>query len=219
MRGWKGMVFVIWLVLAVRPVAGQPQLGKYLCITDYSAGIILQPDGSLAAGQITAAPEKQKFFVTIRAELARGEERPQCFTKQQGEALKYEPPPPPDKLKDWLIARYLDWAKKNSEREKADPNYTSPLIYDTNQFIQYCLSNFTADVADHRYLHSFDGTTFSDYQSLEVVFQLFGPKFHLYERNWAALKPAELEFNDVVYRGRCEVIQAAKIKGVTQNED
>jgi hypothetical protein len=209
MSRWRGMASVAWLLFTVGPVIGEPQLGKYLCITDYSAGIILQPDGSLAAGQIKAPTEKQKFFVTIRADLARDFEsrREGCFSKEQAEALKYEPPPHGDKLADWLLGRYLARDKTDEERRKADPNYISPPAMNPNQFIEQCLANFDADVADHRYLHSFDGTTFSDYDA-EVVFRLFGAKgaFHLYEHTLGSFQPTD--FNDIVYRGRCEFIQA-----------
>ena len=210
MHGWKRAP-MLWLLLVSGPVAGEPQLGKYLCITDYSAGIILQPDGSLAAGRVTAAPEKQKFFVTIRAEPGRDFEvrRERCFTKQQGEALIYQPPALSDK-EFGEAGRILDQVRKDLDREEADPNYKSPQAR-PQQFIAYCLSNFTADVADHQFLRSFDGTTFSDYQSLTgVTFQLFGPTktFHLYERSVSPIKPPPAEFNDVIYRGRCEFIQA-----------
>lgn len=101
--------------------------------------------------------------------------------------------------------------KKDLEREEADPNYKGPDARDPQQFMAYCLSNFTADLADHRFLRSFNGETFSDYGSVEVVFQLFSPTrtFHLYERNVSPIKPPPVDFNDVVYRGRCEFIQAA----------
>ncbi len=207
MRGCNAMTPALLLLLASSAVAGEPQLGKYLCITDYSAGIILQPDGSLVAGRFTAGPEKQKFFVTMRAEPGRDfeERRERCFTKQQGEALKYQPPSLTGK--DFDVAdRVLKQVMKDTEREDADPNYKSPLACDSNQFIANCLSNFTADIADHRYLHSSDGTTFADYQNLEVVFELYDRerKFSLYERTWAA----PLAFSDTVYRGRCEFVQA-----------
>jgi hypothetical protein len=200
---------MLWLLLVSGPVASEPQLGKYLCITDYSAGIILQPDGSLVAGRITAAPEKQKFFVTIRAEPGRDFEtrRERCFTKQQGEALKYDPSPVRGQE---FVDRLLEQAKTGLEKEEADPNYKSPQAFGPDQFIAYCLSNFIADVADHQFLRSLDGKTFSDYSFVDVVFQLLDPTrtFHLYERNVSPIKPPPVDFNDVVYRGRCEFIQA-----------
>jgi hypothetical protein len=208
MRSLNRINPVLLLLLATGPVAAEPQLAKYLCITDYAAGIFFRPDGSLAAGQITAAPEKQKFFVTIAAEPGGAVLRQACFSKQQGEALKYEPPPQTGAEFDKRIDRQLEQMKKDWKTEEADPNSTSPLVLSPQQFIAACLSNFTANVADH-WLSSFDGTTFLDGTG-EVVFQFFRPNgaltFHLYEQTFASLKP--LDYNDVVYRGRCELIQA-----------
>ena len=129
------------------------------------------------------------------------------FTKQQGEALKYEPPPqtPKESTASGLIAEQHVHQKAEEEKRKADPNYTSPATDDPGEFIRVCLSNFTAAVTGHRELQSLDGTTFSDYQTNNVVFQLWDSTFHLYELNWA--NHTLPDFNDVVYRGRCELIQ------------
>jgi hypothetical protein len=207
MRSWNKINSVLLLLLATGPVAAEPQLGKYLCITDYAAGIFIQPNGSLAAGQLTAAPEKQKFFVRIGAEPGGEDLRQACFTKQQGEALKYARPPQTGEGFDQFVNRLLDPKREKAEEEKgeADPNYRGPPAVTPRQFIAACLSNFTATVADH-WLSSFDGATFLDGTG-EVVFQLFGQKFHLYEQTFAGLKL--VDYNDVVYRGRCEFIQAA----------
>lgn len=200
MRGWNGMATVAWLFLATGALAGEPQLGKYLCITDYAAGIFFRPDGTLYAGQITVAPEKQKFFVTIRAQPG-GEDRQDCFTKQQGEALKYEPLPPSDDKHpfpgaDRALRRFFVPGGAGYDADTPE------------QFITSCLSNFTADVPDHRVLHSFDGRAFSDYTGLPMVFELFGPNdltFRLYERSFSNVVQ---DSDEVVSRGRCEFIQA-----------
>jgi hypothetical protein len=216
MRSWNRMTPVLLLLWVSGPVAGATQLGKYLCITDYAAGIFFRPDGTLAAGQITVAPEKQKFFVTISVEPLRDSEgrRQACFTKQQGEALKYEPPPATGEEFDKTIDRLLDPKREKAEEEKreADPSYISPLVLSPEQFISACLSNFTADVREHHVLRSFDGNSFSDYTGLRgdaMVFQLFGPNsalaFRLYEQPPSGVAP---DSNDIVYRGRCELIQA-----------
>ncbi len=212
MRGSRGMAALLWLLSAAQPVAGEPKLGKYLCVTDYAAGIILQSDGALAAGKIAVAPEKQKFFVTIRADLTRDFEyrRQHCFSKEQGEALKYRPAPSTDEEINKRVQEDMAQATKDSRREDADPNYKEPEAYYPGWFISSCLTNFDADVADHRSLVSLDGIVFADYSGfLEFIFQL-DPKdaFRIYERDMAAVKP--VEYNDTVYRGRCEFIQAAK---------
>jgi hypothetical protein len=206
MRTWNiTPAFLVFLV--AEPLAAQPKLGKYVCITDFSAAIMQRSDGTWAAGQIKAIePEKQKFFVTIRVSPFRDFRR-SCFTKQQGEALKYEPPPqtPKESTASGLIAEQHVHQKAEEEKRKADPNYTSPATDDPGEFIRVCLSNFTAAVTGHRELQSLDGTTFSDYQTNNVVFQLWDSTFHLYELNWA--NHTLPDFNDVVYRGRCELIQ------------
>ena len=65
------MAALLWLLSAAQPVAGEPKLGKYFCVTDYAAGIILQSDGALAAGKIAVAPEKQ----ILRHNTSRSDER------------------------------------------------------------------------------------------------------------------------------------------------
>jgi hypothetical protein len=195
MRGWNIMTPALLLLLASGPVAGEPQLGKYLCITDYAAGIFFRPDGTLAAGQITVAPGKQKFFVTIRP--ADREDRQDCFTKEQGEVLKYEPLPPPTSKNPFPEADRIIHRRIAPHARATDPE----------QFVTVCLSNFIADVPDHHMhmLDSFDGEEFSNYlPGGKMVFQLFGSSFRLYEESLSDVAHS----NDVVSRGRCEFIQA-----------
>jgi hypothetical protein len=187
----------ILFILASSPVAGESRLGKYLCVTDFAAGIGPGSDGTTTSGQIRLSPERQRFFVTLQKNQLKDSTSyvDACFSVNQIEALKQYDAHLTDDINE-MVDRLLAESQK---MEKNGIHFSSP-----QQFIQYCLANYTATVANFGPMASLDGVTFVRY-GLDVTFLLRSDgEFHLYERNPYTGDP---KLADYVYQGRCEFIQ------------
>jgi hypothetical protein len=181
---FKTVGIVALLTIPTFAATAAPKTEKYLCVTDYAAGIIAK-DGSFSAGAVSLPPEKQKFFVIVTDHSDIRAVSDACYSKEQMDALKSYVEPK-DLEKDVL--------EKLKEASKSEEVYFSP-----NEYIQYCLMGYDANV-NGQALSSSDGFRYRDYGGDRTFTLTVDGKFYWHE---LALGVGDSEF---ITRRRCEPV-------------
>jgi hypothetical protein len=180
--------------------------GKYVCVTDYAAGVVEHQDGTVAEGKLALPPEKQRFFVTIREFTFRGTVE-NCFSKDQIDALKnYKA----DALKD--VDEMVNEFKHHLDDIASNKNVEA---YDPEDYAGLCLASFGAEVGGTRGMSSINGREFfsvpksKPYKIFWLDYIGSALKFYVHdmETESCGIRAPCLARSDYVYRGRCEKVQ------------
>jgi hypothetical protein len=178
---------IIMALITIVPnfATAQTKTSKYLCVTDYAAGIIAK-DGSFSAGTVNLPPEKQKFFVLLSDHSKYKDD--DCFSKEQMEALKNYVEPDDEHRTEHVIERL-------TKRYKGER-----LLQDgPKQYAQHCLMGHDAKV-NGRSLSSFDGFHFQDYGGTRSFTLVREGRFYMHELELGSTN------SELITRGRCEPV-------------